>query len=102
MKFRRKPRSLPPFGASVGAADLRVAQRVGENLARCRDRAGLSVADLAARSRLRAAEIEQLEDDGTSVSVEALLRLSAALGVPSGELLAGISWAPEAGCFEFA
>jgi transcriptional regulator with XRE-family HTH domain len=71
-----------------------VAERFGQNLARLRERAGVTQEDLAFRASLHRTEIGLLERGGRIPRVDTLAKLAGALGVPPAELLDGIVWEP--------
>lgn len=67
----------------------------GENLRRCRKRAGVSQEELGWRSSLHRTEVGLLERGVRTPRIDTLIKLATALEVPPGELLAGIDWMPE-------
>ena len=71
-----------------------VAARFGENLLRCRKRAGLSQEELSFRASLHRTEIGMLERGIRLARVDTLVKLAGALEVPSEELLEGLVWMP--------
>jgi transcriptional regulator with XRE-family HTH domain len=68
--------------------------RFGENLARCRRRAGLSQEQLGLRSSLHRTEIGLLERGERIPRIDTLVKVAGALGVQPSELVDGIRWAP--------
>jgi transcriptional regulator with XRE-family HTH domain len=70
------------------------ASRFGENLARCRKRAGLSQEQLGLRSSLHRTEIGLLERGERVPRIDTLVKIAGALSIPASELIDGISWAP--------
>jgi transcriptional regulator with XRE-family HTH domain len=81
-----------------------VALRFGQNLHRCRRRAGLSQEELGARASLHRTEIGMLEHGMRVARIDTLLRLAGAMAIPPGELLEGIHWTvgdPSRGRFSF-
>lgn len=82
-----------------------VATRFGENLARCRKRAGLSQEELGLRSSLHRTEISLLERGTRIPRIDTLVKLAGALSIPPSELIDGIDWTPgtsTAGSFSVA
>lgn len=75
-----------------GVRDLR--GHLGDNLARCRKRAGLSQDELSFRASLHRTEISQLERGLRMARADTLIRLAGALEVPVGELFEGLVWKP--------
>jgi transcriptional regulator with XRE-family HTH domain len=75
-----------------GVRDLR--GHFGDNLARCRKRAGLSQDQLSVRASLHRTEISQLERGLRMARADTVLRLSGALEVPIGDLSEGLAWEP--------
>lgn len=68
--------------------------RFGENLARCRKRAGLSQEQLGLRSNLHRTEIGLLERGERIPRIDTLVKVAGALGVEPSVLVDGIRWAP--------
>lgn len=75
---------------------MSVAERFSENLIRHRKQAGLSQEGLGFAAGLHRTEIGELERGYRLPRIDTLLKLSGALGVEPGELLAGIEWRPAA------
>lgn len=71
---------------------MTVAERFGENLARIRERTGVTQEELAYRASLHRTEIGLLERGGRIPRIDTLAKLAGALGVPPAALLEGISW----------
>lgn len=71
-----------------------VAKRFGENLRRCRRRAGLSQEELGMRSSLHRTEIGLLERGARVPRIDTLIKISSALVIPPSELIEGIEWTP--------
>jgi transcriptional regulator with XRE-family HTH domain len=71
-----------------------VAIRFGQNLARCRHRAGLSQEELGARASLHRTEIGLLEHGMRLARVDTLIKLAGAMAIPPSDLLEGIHWTP--------
>jgi len=79
--------------------------RFGENLARCRKRAGLSQEQLGLRASLHRTEIGLLERGERVPRIDTMVKLAGALALPPSELIDGISWSPtetSSGEFSFA
>lgn len=72
-----------------------VAVRFGENLQRCRRRAGLSQTGFAAATDLHRTEIGHLEQGRRRPRIDTLIKVASVLEVPVGELLDGIHWVQE-------
>ena len=82
-----------------------VADRFGQNLRRCRRRAGLSQEELGMQSSLHRTEIGLLERGARVPRIDTLIKIASALDVPPVELIEGIEWAPGAttsGSFQIA
>ena len=71
-----------------------VAKRFGTNLARLRERSGITQEELAFRASLHRTEIGLLERGGRLPRIDTLAKLAGALGVEPGELFNGITWTP--------
>jgi len=71
-----------------------VAKQFGDNLRRCRKRAGISQEETAVRASLHRTAIGQLERAERVARIDTLIKLAGALGVSPGELLAGLVWEP--------
>ncbi len=72
----------------------RVAIRFGENLRRCRRRAGLSQEELGERASLHRTEIGMLEKGQRVARIDTLVQLAGAMAIPPEDLVAGIHWTP--------
>src|SRR5262249_26784948 len=70
--------------------DLR--HRVGANLKRLREGAGLSQEDLMKLSEVHRTQISKYERGESEPQVEALAKLSRALGVSAEDFLPGVDW----------
>lgn len=82
---------------------MTVAERFGENLARLRERSGVTQEEVAWRASLHRTEIGLLERGGRIPRIDTLTKLAGALGVKPAALLEGIVWEPgevRAGRFE--
>ncbi len=71
-----------------------VGARFGENLARLRERSGITQEELAFRASLHRTEIGLLERGGRIPRIDTLAKLAGALEVEPGELFEGIVWEP--------
>jgi transcriptional regulator with XRE-family HTH domain len=71
-----------------------VARRFGENLRRCRRRAGFSQEELGMRSSLHRTEIGLLERGARVPRIDTLIKIASALAIPPSELIEGIGWTP--------
>jgi transcriptional regulator with XRE-family HTH domain len=71
-----------------------VAARFGQNLRRCRRRAGFSQEELGMRSSLHRTEIGLLERGARVPRIDTLVKISSALKIPPSELIEGIEWNP--------
>jgi transcriptional regulator with XRE-family HTH domain len=73
---------------------VNVAERFGENLRRCRRRAGLSQEETAVRASLHRTALGLLERGERVARVDTLVKLMGALEVDADELLRGLEWLP--------
>jgi transcriptional regulator with XRE-family HTH domain len=71
-----------------------VALRFGQNLRRCRQRAGLSQEELGERAGLHRTEVGKLEKGERLPRVDTMLRLAGAMALRPEELVEGIHWTP--------
>jgi transcriptional regulator with XRE-family HTH domain len=71
-----------------------IAQRFGENLARCRKRAAMSQEETSVRASLHRTEISQLERGLRLARVDTVAKLAGALEINPGDLFDGIVWRP--------
>lgn len=71
-----------------------IAARFGENLVRCRKRAGLSQEELGFLATLHRTEIGMLERGVRLARIDTLIKLAGALGARPEELLDGLDWTP--------
>ena len=69
---------------------MAVDRQLGSNLLKARRRAELTQEELGRRAFITQAQISTLERGVNYPRVETLLRLADALGVPAGDLLAGV------------
>jgi transcriptional regulator with XRE-family HTH domain len=82
-----------------------IAAQFGRNLARCRREAGLSQEEAGIRASLHRTEIGLLERGERVPRIDTAVKLAGAVGVPLGDLVDGIEWAPgvaKRGEFEIA
>lgn len=77
--------------------EVEIAARFGENLVRCRKRAGLSQEELGFLASLHRTEIGMLERGVRVAKIDTLIKLAGAIGVPPEELLDGLTWTPPSG-----
>jgi len=73
---------------------VNLATRFGENLVRCRKKAGLSQEELGFRASLHRTEIGMLERGVRLARIDTLLKLAGAMGAAPEELLEGLAWTP--------
>ena len=73
---------------------VEIADRFGQNLARCRAKANLSQEELGFRASLHRTEIGMLERGIRLPRIDTLVKLAGGLGVPAGDLLDGLDWTP--------
>lgn len=71
-----------------------VAGQFGANLARCRERSGISQEELGFRASLHRTEIGELERGTRIARIDTVVKLAGALGVEPADLLAGMVWEP--------
>jgi transcriptional regulator with XRE-family HTH domain len=71
-----------------------IAERFGMNLVRCRKREFLSQEELSFEAGLHRTEIGMLERGIRLPRIDTLIKLACSLGVPTDELLDGITWLP--------
>ena len=76
------------------AHGLDFATRFGRNLARCRERAGLSQEELGMRAELHRTAVGQLERGQRIARADTLVKLAGSLGIKPEDLLAGLEWKP--------
>lgn len=69
-----------------------VAGRFGDNLVRCRKRAGLTQEELGRRASLDRTQVGILERGERLPRIDTLMRLAGALEVSPDRLLEGIHW----------
>jgi len=71
-----------------------VADKLGQNVTRCRRRACISQEELAALSSLHRTAIGKIEEGARLPRVDTLVKLAGALSISPAELLEGIQWTP--------
>jgi transcriptional regulator with XRE-family HTH domain len=71
-----------------------VAIGLGENLRRCRRRAGISQEELGFRSSVHRTDVSKIERGESMPRTDTLLKLAGGLGVEAQELLDGLAWTP--------
>lgn len=74
------------------AVPRELAARLGENVVRHRERAGISQEELGIRAELHRTEVSQLERGLRVARVDTLLKLAAALEASPADLLEGMTW----------
>lgn len=72
--------------------DRATAERLGRNVFMARRRAGFSQEELGAMASPHRTEIGMVENGIRLPRADTLIKLASALGVPVGELVAGIEW----------
>jgi transcriptional regulator with XRE-family HTH domain len=80
--------SAASAGAGAGAGD--VTRQIGATVRRLRSSMGLTLGEVAKRSNVSAGMLSRLENGDVSPSLETLAALTAALGVPLGNLFGDI------------
>ena len=83
---RSVPTTAPP------TPEMKV--RFGQNLARCREGAGISQEELSFRASIHRTEVSLLERGERMPRVDTALRVAGSLGVPLDDLIAGLEWRP--------
>lgn len=73
---------------------MSVARQFGDNLRRCRKRAGISQEEAAVRASLHRTAIGQLERAERVARIDTLIKLAGALDASPAELLEGLAWEP--------
>lgn len=71
-----------------------IKDRLGQNLVRCRRRAGLSQEELSALASLHRTEISHLERGLRIARADTLVKLAGGLSMPVGDLFEGLAWEP--------
>jgi transcriptional regulator with XRE-family HTH domain len=86
------PAPSNPAGRKMPPVDI--AAHFGDNLVRCRKRAGISQDELSIRASVHRTEISQLERGLRVARIDTLVKLAVSLEVSPDELLTGIEWTP--------
>jgi transcriptional regulator with XRE-family HTH domain len=86
---KRSKENMTPDGRSYSPE---VAAKFGRNLSRCRQRAELSQAKVAALASLNRTEVSMLERGLRLARIDTMMRLAAVLSVSPMDLLSGIEW----------
>jgi transcriptional regulator with XRE-family HTH domain len=71
-----------------------VAAQFGRNLARCRERAGLSQEELGYRAQVHRTEVSLLERGARTPRADTIVKLAGSVSAPVDDLLAGLRWTP--------
>jgi plasmid maintenance system antidote protein VapI len=92
----QRPRPYRHLGSKNAEAErvTNPAQLFAENLARERERAGLSIAALAERAEIHRTHVGLLLRGKRLARLDTVVKLEGALGVEPGTLLRGIAWRP--------
>ncbi len=80
-----------PGASSKGTRSV-LLRRASANLVAARLKAGLTQEELADRCGLHRTEISLLEREGREPRLGTLIKLADSLGVPPGQLCAGVAW----------
>lgn len=81
------PSSVTNDSGATTPDGTRVVSTVGENVRRLRERAGLSLRELAVRAEVSTSTLSNLESGTGNPGVETLVNIGGALGVPFSELV---------------
>jgi len=92
----RDTRGWPVDVPAAAEEDRRLdfATRFGQNLTRCRERAGISQEELGIRASLHRTAVSQLERGERVARTDTLVKLAGSLAVRPEDLLAGLAWTP--------
>jgi transcriptional regulator with XRE-family HTH domain len=74
-----------------------VSKRFARNLSEQREERGLAPEDLAKAASISPAHLRAIENCEEQPEMETLVKLAGSLGVPVGDLLAGLTWDPGEG-----
>lgn len=74
---------------------MRLAERFGTNLTRCRERAGINKSQLARLAELDPTAISRFESGQRMPRLDTLVKLTGALDCRADELVEGLSWKPD-------
>jgi DNA-binding XRE family transcriptional regulator len=80
--------------AAVTATVPTLSRRFASNLQRLREAAHLNQEELAFRADIHRTQISFIESGKRMPRLDTLMKLAGALGVPVGDLVAGIIWTP--------
>lgn len=72
--------------------EAEIARLIGDNIARVRERTGLSQEEVGFRAAVHRTAVGQLERGERVPRADTVIRIAGALSVPAGKLLAGIAW----------
>ena len=70
------------------------AKRFGRNLAKCRERAGITQEELGMRAELHRTAVGQLERGERVARSDTVVKLAYSLGITPEDLLEGLEWEP--------
>lgn len=81
---------------------MRIAERFGDNLKRCRERAGITRGQLARMIEIDPTAISFFESGKRMPRLDTLVKLTSVLDCTADELIEGMTWnaSGRAGCFE--
>lgn len=71
-----------------------LAKRFAANLRHYRDESGLSQEELAAKAEIHRSQVSALSQARQIPKIDTLVKLAGALGIPAGDLLAGLKFEP--------
>lgn len=71
-----------------------IASRFGDNVAHCRMRADLSREELSNRAAIHHTAMSQIAHGKRVPKIDTAVKLAGSLGVPTEELLDGLTWSP--------
>ena len=85
---------MSPRAPSAAPPTPEMKARLGQNLARCREGAGVSQEELSFRASIHRTEVSLLERGERMPRVDTALRLAGSLGVALDDLVVGLEWQP--------
>jgi transcriptional regulator with XRE-family HTH domain len=85
---------MSPRGPTTAPPTPEMKVLLGENLARCRERADVSQEELGFRASIHRTEVSLLERGERMPKVDTALRIAGSLGVSLDDLVAGMEWRP--------
>jgi transcriptional regulator with XRE-family HTH domain len=85
---------MTPRGPTTAPPTPEMKARFGENLARCREGAGIAQEELGFRASIHRTEVSLLERGERMPKVDTALRIAGSLGVALDDLVAGMEWRP--------